>query len=188
MELKRLTYPIPSIPPEERASLLPPRSICSVAPAEDPSDAFFTGNGAHRIDVTGRPYADGLTANMELLQEPKWRTTPQPPDLRSCLGEIRKALLEGKPEVADRLLEQAQREAGHGEYMDLDAPISYPIESLRTHEAFRLSFLREKAGGTRDYLRWIFAAAGSSPAGRTTGGPLKTNISASAPVTLSLPA
>ncbi len=160
MELKRLTYPIPSIPPEERASLLPLRSVCSVAPAEDPSDAFFTGNGAHRIDVTGRPYADGLTANMELLQEPKWRTTPQPPDLRPCLGEIRKALLEGKPEVADRLLEQAQREAGHGEYMDLDAPISYPIESLRTHEAFRLSFLQEKAGGTRDYLRWLDLRSG----------------------------
>ena len=160
MELKRLSYPYPYIPASERAALLPLRSVCSVAPAEDPSDAFYTGNGSHRIDVTGQPYRDSLTANMELLQEPKWKETPQPPDLRPYLKDIRKALLEGKPEIADRLLEQAQREAGHGQYMDLDAPISYPIESLRAHEAFRLSFHRPEAAGTRDYLRWLDLGSG----------------------------
>ena len=160
MEMKRLSYPYPYIPAPERAGLLPRRNICSVAPAEDPSDALFTGNGSHRIDVTGRPYRDGLTANMELLQEPKWKETPQPPDLRPYLKEIRRALLEGKPEIADRLLEQAQREAGHGKYMDLDAPISYPIESLRTHEAFRLSFLCPEGAGTREYLRWLDLRSG----------------------------
>ena len=160
MELKRLGYPYPCIPPEDRGELLPLRNICSVAPAEDPADAFYTGNGSHRIDVTGHPCRDGLTANMELLQEPKWRETPRPPDLRPYLKDIRKALLEGKPEIADRLLEKAQREAGHGRYMDLDAPISYPIESLRTHEAFRLAFLRPEAAGTRDYLRWLDLRSG----------------------------
>ena len=160
MELKRLGYPYPYIPLSARAGILPRRSICSIAPAEDPSDALFTGNGSHRIDVTGRPYEDSLTANMELLQEPKWKETPQPPDLRPYLKDIRKALLEGRPEIADKLLEQAQREAGHGKYMDLDAPISYPIESLRTHEAFRLRFLREEAAGTRDYLRWLDLRSG----------------------------
>ena len=114
MELKRLGYPYPCLPLQERAGLLPRRNVCSVAPAEDPSDALFTGNGSHRIDVTGQPYRDSLTANMELLQEPKWKETPQPPDLRPYLKDIRKALREGKPEIADKLLEQAQREAGHG--------------------------------------------------------------------------
>ncbi len=160
MELKRLPYPYPYIPPAKRAALLPRRNICSLAPAEDPADALFTGNGSHRIDVTGRPCRDSLTANMELLQEPKWKETPQPPDLRPYLADIRKALREGKPEIADSLLEKAQREAGHGQYMDLDAPISYPIESLRTHEAFRLSFLRPEAEGTGDYLRWLDLRSG----------------------------
>ncbi len=160
MELKRLAYPYPCIPLTKRAGILPLRNVCSVAPAEDPSDALFTGNGSHRIDVTGQPYRDGLTANMELLQEPKWKETPRPPDLRPYLKEIRASLLEGRPERADQLLEQAQREAGHGKYMDLDAPISYPIESLRAHEAFRLSFLREEAADTRDYLRWLDLRSG----------------------------
>ena len=113
MELKRLGYPYPYIPLSARAGILPRRSICSIAPAEDPSDALFTGNGSHRIDVTGLPYEDSLTANMELLQEPKWKETPRPPDLRPYLKDIRKALLEGRPEVADKLLEQAQREGDH---------------------------------------------------------------------------
>ena len=86
MELKRLSYPYPYIPVSERAALLPLRSVCSIAPAEDPADALYTGNGSHRIDVTGQPYRDSLTANMELLQEPKWKETPQPPDLRPGAG------------------------------------------------------------------------------------------------------
>ena len=67
MELKHLTYPYPPMPPEKRRELLPERNICSLAPAADPADALFSGNGSHRIDVTGQPYRDGLTANMELL-------------------------------------------------------------------------------------------------------------------------
>ena len=89
MELKRLCYPYPYIPASERAALLPQRSICSIAPAEDPADALYTGNGSHRIDVTGQPYRDSLTVNMELLQEPKWKETPRPPDLRPYLKDIR---------------------------------------------------------------------------------------------------
>ena len=55
MELKRLSYPYPYIPVSERAALLPLRNVCSIAPAEDPADALYTGNGSHRIDVTGQP-------------------------------------------------------------------------------------------------------------------------------------
>ena len=159
MELKRLSWPYPVMPPARRRTLLPERNICSLAPAEDPADALFSGNGSHRIDVTGDPYRDGLTANMELLYEPKWRETPMPPDLRPCLADIRKALLEGRPEEADALLTRAQREAGHDKYIDLDAKIVYPIESLRTHEAFRMRFLRPE-GQVREYLRWLDLRSG----------------------------
>ena len=159
MELKHLSYPYPVMPPEQRMELLPERNICSLAPAADPADALFSGNGSHRIDVTGEPYRDGLTANMEQLYEPKWRETPQPPDLRPYLADIRRALLEGRPEEADALLTRAQREAGHGRYMDLEAEIAYPIESLRTHEAFRLTVSRPR-GEAWDYLRWLDLRSG----------------------------
>ena len=159
MKLRHLEYPYPVLPLSARADLLPERNVCSLAPAEDPADALFTGNGSHRIDVTGDPLADGLTANMELLFEPKWRTTPRPPDLRPYLADIRRALLEGRPEEADRLLDKAQREAGHDRYIDLDKPIVYPIESLRTHEAFRVRFCRT-GEGIRDYLRWTDLRSG----------------------------
>ena len=175
MRLKRLAYPYPCVPVSERAALLPARSVCSLAPAEDPADCFYTGNGSHRIDVSGHPYRDRLTANMELLQEPKWKTTPLPPDLRPYLKDIRKALLEGKPEIADALLDKAQREAGHDRYIDLDKPIVYPIESIRTHEAFRLTVLRPEAGETRDYLRWTDLDSGKLCTRWTDGGGSFTN-------------
>ena len=154
MRLKQLSYPFPVMPVEKRRALLPERSVCSLAPAEDPADCLYTGNGSHRLDVSGHPFRDAVTANMELLQEPKWRTTPLPPDLRPYLADIRRALLAGRPEEADALLDQAQREAGHDKYIDLDKKIVYPIESLRAHEAFRLT-LRRPETEVRDYLRWL---------------------------------
>ena len=86
MRLKQLSYPFPVMPLERRRALLPERSVCSLAPAEDPADCLYTGNGSHRLDVSGHPFRDAVTANMELLQEPKWRTTPLPPDLRPYLA------------------------------------------------------------------------------------------------------
>ena len=159
MKLNRLSYPYPVMPPERRRILLPERNICSLSPAEDPADALYTGNGSHRLDVSGHPFRDGVTANMELLQEPRWRSTPLPPDLRPCLADIRKALLAGKPEEADALLDKAQREAGHDRYIDLDRKIVYPIESLRTHEAFRLTLSRPETE-VSDYLRWLDLGSG----------------------------
>ncbi len=170
MVLKRMTYPYPCMTRERRGELLPPRSVCSIAPAEDAADDLYTGNGSHRIDVSGHPYRDRVTAGMELLQEPKWRDTPRPPDLRPYLQDIRRALLEGRPEEADRLLDKAQREAGHDKYIDLDAPIVYPIESLRTHRAFGLTVLRPEREDTGEYLRWLDLRSGKVTTHWTAGG------------------
>ena len=45
IDTKKLEYPIPYIPVEKRAAILPKHNICSIAPAGEPSDYFITGNG-----------------------------------------------------------------------------------------------------------------------------------------------
>ena len=155
MKLRKLSYPYPYIPAEKRADLLPMRNVCSIAPADEPSDYLYSGNGSHRIDVSGQPYRDELAVTQELLFEPKWAKTPEVPDLRPYMADIRKHVLEGKPELADALIDQAQREAGMDKYMKLDAKIVYPAGSLHVHKAFWLTFSRPETGETENYLRWL---------------------------------
>ncbi len=151
---------IPTVPeylpmsPALRQDYLPERNICSVTPAAESADAMYTGSGSYRLDVYGQPYADEIVVNHELLYEPQWLHTPTPPDLRPYIGDIRRHVLDGKPELADALIDKAQREAGFDRYMKLDNDIVYPTESLRTHPAFRLKLMQPKAEKTWDYLRW----------------------------------
>ncbi len=160
MKLKQLAYPYPYMPAEKRAGLLPLRNVCSIAPAEEPSDYLYSGNGSHRIDVSGQPYHDELAVTQELLYEPQWEKTPNVPDLRPYLADIRRHVLEGKPELADALIDRAQREAGLDKYMKLDADIVYPAGSLHLHKAFWLTFSRPEAEGTENYLRWLDMMSG----------------------------
>lgn len=143
-----------SMPVQLRREVLPQRNVCCLAPAEEASDFFYTGNGSHRIDVSGRPYDDEIAVTQELLYEPQWAETPQPPDLRPYLGQIRRYVREGKPELADALIDKAQREAGMEKYMNLDAQIVYPVGSLHVHKAFWLRFVQPDPGKTWNYLRW----------------------------------
>ena len=55
IDTKKLEYTIPYIPVEKRSSILPKHNICSIAPAEEPSDYFITGNGSLRIQASGQP-------------------------------------------------------------------------------------------------------------------------------------
>ena len=105
IDFAKLEYPYPYIPAERRRGLLPEHSICSIAPAEDSADDFITGNGALRVQASGRPYTEEMAYTQEMLYEPLWEKTPLPPDLRPHLPEIRRLLLEGKPEETDRLLD-----------------------------------------------------------------------------------
>lgn len=146
-------YTYDYMPIKERYQYLPQRSVCSIAPALDTSDYFYTGNGSHRLDVSGRPYNDEFAVTQELLYEPKWAKTPNPPDLRPYIADIRKAVLEGKPEVADQLINKAQREAGFDKLMNLDAKIVYPFSSLSIHKAFWLTLKQPEAPKTYNYLR-----------------------------------
>ena len=51
----KLDYPYEYIPAEKRRGILPEHNICSISPAQEPSDDFITGNGALRVQASGRP-------------------------------------------------------------------------------------------------------------------------------------
>lgn len=157
IDFTSLQYPLPYIPVEKRADILPRHSICSIAPAAETSDDFITGNGSLRVQASGRPYSDTIAYTQELLYEPLWEKTPLPPDLVSdgTLAKIRKLLLEGKPEETDALLDEAQKKAGFDKYMDFDRKILYPTGSPRLHTAFWLTFKQPEAEKTWDYLRYL---------------------------------
>ena len=157
IEFASMKYPLPYMPVEKRASVLPYHSICSIAPAEETADDFITGNGSLRVQASGRPYSDTMAYTQELLYEPLWEKTPLPPDLVSdgTLAKIRKLLLEGKPEETDALLDEAQKKAGFDKYMNFDRKILYPTGSPRLHTAFWLTFNQPEAEKTWDYLRYL---------------------------------
>lgn len=155
IEFAKLKYRYPYIPVEKRAGILPEHNICSISPAEENADYFITGSGAMRISASGRPYDDEMTYTQETLYEPLWKTTPLPPDLRPYLPRIRELLLQGKPEETDALIDEAQKKAGFGKYMNFDNKILYPVGSPRLHTAFFLTFRQPEQPETWDYLRWL---------------------------------
>ena len=155
IDTKKLEYPIPYIPVEKRAAILPKHNICSIAPAGEPSDYFITGNGFLRIQASGQPYNEVMTYTQELLYEPQWAETPLPPDMRPYLPRIRQLLLEGKPDEANALVDEAQKKAGFEKYMNFDNKILYPVGGPRRHTAFTLTFRRPEQPDTRDYLRFL---------------------------------
>lgn len=140
---------------EERKKLLPKRNACCISPAKERSDYLYTGNGSHRLDISGDPEVEQIIVTQELLFEPQWKDTPQPADLRPYLSDIRKYILQGKPELADKLVDKAQREAGMDKYMNLDAKIVYPAGSPRVHKAFSLKCERQNASAPMNYLRFL---------------------------------
>ncbi|MCI9143304.1 MAG: hypothetical protein HFH87_11895 [Lachnospiraceae bacterium] len=155
MKIIPFAYEYEYMPVEKRYGILPERNVCSVKPAAEQSDYFYTGNGSHRMDIAGEPYRDKIVVTQELLYEPKWAKTPDVPDLRPYMADIRKYVMEGRPELADKLIDRAQREAGHEKYMNLDAKIVYPMASLHVHKAFHLELTQPVRTGTHNYLRWL---------------------------------
>ena len=155
IEFAKMAYPYPYIPAEKRRSILPAHNICSVSPSEEPSDDFITGNGRLRVQASGRPYTEEISYTRETLYEPLWEKTPLPPDLRPYLPRIRELLLQGKPEETDALIDEAQKKAGFGKYMNFENRILYPTGSPRLHTAYWLAFRQPEQPDTRDYLRWL---------------------------------
>ena len=153
IETKKLEYSIPYIPVEKRSAILPKHNICSIAPAGESSDNFITGSGTLRIQTSGQPYNDVVTYTQEMLYEPKWAETPLPPDLRPYLPRIRQLLLEGKPNEANALVDEAQKKAGFEKYMK-----RYSVPRRRTVQTHSLHAQIPPSGAAR-YPR-LFALPG----------------------------
>lgn len=143
------------MPLEKRKAILPERSVCSLGPSEDYADCISTGNGSHRIDILGDPYNDELAFTQELLYAPRWAKAPEPPDLTGIMPKVRKLLLEGKLAEAGEVVHQAQLDAGFGPLLNKWNDNTVPPTSLRLHRAFLMGIKQEKAGETKDYLRWL---------------------------------
>ena len=153
-------YPYDPLSLEKRKALLPERSVCSLFPAETGREVFMTGNGIQRADMTGDPYRERITFTHELLYEPKWEKTPEPPDLTGVMPEVRRLLRESRFTEAADLVEQEQLKAGFGPMMrhvatidcgDITDPPMMPFP----HFAFRLELDQPAAEKTWDYLRWL---------------------------------
>lgn len=155
IEIKKLEYPIPYIPVEKRANILPKYNICSIAPATESSDYFITGSGHLRLQASGQPYNEVMSYTQELLFAPKWAETPLPPDMSAYMPRIRQLLLEGKANEANALVDEAQKKAGMEKYMNFDNRILYPVGGPSRHTAFTLTFRRPEQSDTRDYLRFL---------------------------------
>ena len=155
IDVKKLDYPLPYIPVEKRATILPKHNICSIAPAAESSDYFYTGSGTLLLQASGQPYNEVMSYTHEMLYQPKWAETPLPPDMRPYLPRIRQLLLEGKEDEASAVVDEAQKKAGFEKYMNFDNSILYPVSGPSRHQAFSLIFRRPEQPDTRDYLRWL---------------------------------
>jgi hypothetical protein len=142
--------------PEKRKILLPDRCISSSIPARDLNDAFITGNGSHRIDILGDPLVDRIAFTHELCYEPAWDKTPEPPDFRGILPEIRRLLLEGNYEEAITTAHNEQYRQGFASMIQkADNNTFSPPHSLTRHHAFFLTINQRFQGIPREYLRYL---------------------------------
>ena len=148
-------FPYTSMPLERRKNVLPSRNACSLAPAEDVSDAISTGNGFQRIDILGNPYHEELTFSQEALYTPLWEKTPEPPDLTGVMPEVRSLLRADRFDEASELVHKAQMDAGFGPLMGKWNDNLVPPGSLRLNRAFWLEIRQPEAGATTNYLRWL---------------------------------
>lgn len=139
----------------QRKALLPHRSVCSLAPAADVSDAISTGNGFQRIDILGDPYREELTFSQEALYTPQWKKTPEPPDLTGVLPEVRALLRASKFDEASELIHKAQMDAGFEPLMNKWNDNLIPPSSLRLNRAFWMELRQPESGKTKNYLRWL---------------------------------
>ncbi|CCX38537.1 uncharacterized protein BN452_02408 [Clostridium sp. CAG:1013] len=141
---------------EQRRAILPHRNVCSLYPAQRVDDALTTGNGCQRLRVMGHPYEERLAFTHELLFEPKWAKTPEPPDFTAIMPQIRRLLREGKFEEAGDLADRTRlADENFAPWRQQQQASIYPVGSLHSHDAFRLEISHLAAEDTKNYLRWL---------------------------------
>lgn len=182
MRLEKVKSKVSYMEKEARPGLIPERSVISTAPAEDPADYFYTGNGHYWLESAGGVEDDEIIVTQELLYEPLWAKTPNPPDLRPYIDDIRKCVLEGNPEKADEYIDRAQRACGYDKLMNMDSRIVYPIGSPRVHKAFSMDVKKSGicAAEASNYIRWLDMETGlSTTCFEQAGGRYTTRVIAS---------
>lgn len=160
---KVLPYVSPYAPMslEKRKTVLPPRNINSLYPANSWTHAFFTGNGRQNINLLGDPYDETIIFSQEALYEPTWAKAPEPPDLTGIMPEVRRLLLAGKFHEASDLVEKVQLEAGFGPFMNTtNMGAVIPMSSLQLHNAFHMTIRQPETGESENYLRWLDMTTG----------------------------
>jgi len=157
MEIVRIKSRYSYMDISKRREMISDRSVISTAPATDRADYFYTGNGHYWLESAGGVEKDTIIVTEEHLYEPLWSKTPNPPDLRGCIDDIRRCVLEGNPEKADEYIDRAQRMAGYDKLMNMDSKIVYPIGSPRVHKAFSFDVTREglDTDSVYNYIRWL---------------------------------
>lgn len=157
MELRKIKSRYPYMDITKRGKLISDRSVISTAPATDKADYFYTGNGHYWLESAGGSERDTVIVTEEHLYEPLWNKTPNPPDLRDCIDDIRSCVLAGNPAMADVYIDRAQRLAGYDKLMNMDSKIVYPIGSPKVHKAVSFDVTREGLDSNKisDYIRWL---------------------------------
>jgi hypothetical protein len=138
----------------KRKELLPGRNVCSEYPAINCDDALMTGNGSHRAEILGDPCSEQIFFSHELLYEPIWKNTPDPPDLTAIMPDLRKSLLAGNFQEAAALTDAEQRRQG-AELIIVPGGDTYPARSLRVHRAFGMALNQQFAHSPVSYLRYL---------------------------------
>jgi hypothetical protein len=148
--------PYPSMNPEKRRALLPEHCVSSSIPAVNFDDAFITGNGSHRVDILGDPFAERIAFTHELNYEPVWNKTPEPPDLTGILPDMRRLMLKGKYEEAINIVHNEQYRQGFAALIkETDNNVFLPPRSLERHHAFFLNINQQFSDRPEDYLRYL---------------------------------
>ena len=101
-----------TMPKEKRAAYIKRHMVVCGSPASAPRNALVSGNGTLMLCVTGDPAHEKLTLKREELMSPQWREAPKAPAIKEYLPEIRKTVLEGRPQVAGEKADMAAAQKG----------------------------------------------------------------------------
>ncbi|HEX2921647.1 MAG TPA: glycoside hydrolase N-terminal domain-containing protein [Bacteroidales bacterium] len=99
---KKYLFAPMSIEERIRRKIVPQTGFCSLAPAQNVSEALITGNGAMTIELLGHPYDEQILFHHESLMMP-WKKPLEAPEAADILQQVRQLFLDGKTKEANSL-------------------------------------------------------------------------------------
>ena len=101
-----------TMPLSKRAGCLRRHMIAMGRPAEERQNALVSGNGTLLLGAMGQPAEETLLLQREELLAPQWKEPPRAPLIADYLPEIRRMILEGRPQEAAELADMAAAQRG----------------------------------------------------------------------------